>query len=219
MSTGRTSFVAKPSAGRIQSGLIERLPAATMALPLPDTEAVRRLHAQYATARALEESTSLLEAAPRILRAICESLGWEHGGLWRVDDAARVLRCVETWHAPDVSFPEFEAASRSMAFPAGSGLPGRVWASGKPAWIPDVVHDDNFPRAPIAVRVTREELLSRPYLEFVHPEDRKVAMEEARRVFAGATSDRFEMRALCKDGSYRWLSWNSAPLAEQGLMR
>ena len=67
-----------------------------MTLPLPETEAVRRLHAQYLTARALAESSSLREAAPKVLKAICDSLGFEHGALWRVDPAARVLRCVET---------------------------------------------------------------------------------------------------------------------------
>jgi len=94
--------------------------------PLPETEAVRRLHAQYAVARALAESTSLGEAAPRVLRAICEVLGWDHGGLWRVDAAAGVLRCVETWQSPGRGFAEFEGESRRVAFAAGEGLPGRV---------------------------------------------------------------------------------------------
>ena len=123
-----------------------------MTARLPEREAVRRLHAQYATTRALAESASLREAAPRILRAICETLGWEHGALWRVDPAARVLRCVETWTRDPASFPEFEAESRRTTFPPGVGLPGRVWSTGKPAWIHDVVHDPNFPRAAIAAR-------------------------------------------------------------------
>jgi len=79
---------------------------------LPEKEAVRRLHAQYAVARALAESSSLREAGRAILHAICEALGWDCGGLWQVDTAHGVLRCVETWSAPGVSFPEFEAVSR-----------------------------------------------------------------------------------------------------------
>ena len=49
-----------------------------------------------------------------------------------------------------LGFPEFEAASRSTTFARGVGLPGRVWASRRPAFIPDVSADDNFPRAKVA---------------------------------------------------------------------
>ena len=115
-------------------------------------QAEQRLAAQYATAQVLAESATLREAAPRILQAICESLDWEHGALWNVDREADRLRCVETWHTPGIGFPRFDALSRQTAFPRGVGLPGRVWASGKPAWIPDVVQDTNFPRAPVAAK-------------------------------------------------------------------
>ena len=131
---------------------------------MQENEAVRRLHAQYAVARALAESSSLAEAAPRILRAICEPLGWEHGGLWRVDAEAGVMRCVETWQAPGLAFPGFEEASRRLAFAPGEGLPGRVWESRRPAFIPDVAVDDNFPRAGVASREGLRGALGTPIL-------------------------------------------------------
>ena len=116
--------------------------------PLAEAEAVRRLHAQYETARALAESASLAEAAPRILKAICETLGLEHGAVWTSTRRDTSLRCVDTWHAPSVAFAEFEAVSAPSTFErAASGCPGRVWRSGEPAWIPDVTRDTNFPRA------------------------------------------------------------------------
>ena len=98
--------------------------------------AKRSLAAEYATACVLADSGRLAEATPKILEAICTTLGWEHAALWRVDKEANVLRCVEVWHAPEVRFAEFEALSHQTRFPPGIGLPGRVWASGRPAWIP-----------------------------------------------------------------------------------
>jgi signal transduction histidine kinase/DNA-binding response OmpR family regulator len=116
------------------------------------TQAIPRPTVEYVTARALAESDTLAEATPKVLQAICEALGWEHGALWNVDSDANVLRCVQTWHLPSVTFPEFESVSRATLFKRGIGLPGRVWSSGQPAWIQDVVNDANFPRAPMAAR-------------------------------------------------------------------
>lgn len=110
----------------------------------------RRLTPEYVAARAFAESATLAEAAPRILRAICQDLGWEFGALWSVDTAGSHLHCVETWHSATTSLPAFNAASRSTTFSKGVGLPGRVWASAEPAWLPDVPSDGNFPRASIA---------------------------------------------------------------------
>lgn len=110
----------------------------------------RRQAAQYAVTSVLAESPTLAEAAPRILQPLCESLGWELGALWFVDEAATVLRFVELWHAPQTSVPTFEARTRQMTFAPGEGMPGRVWATAQPLWIPDVVADSNFPRAPFA---------------------------------------------------------------------
>jgi two-component system, sensor histidine kinase and response regulator len=277
--------------------------------PLPENEAVRRLHAQYAVARALAEFRSLREAERSVLQAICEALRWDHGGVWRVDPSRGVMRCAVTWSAPGASFPEFEKVSRESSFPRGIGLPGRVWATRQPFFAPDVVHDENFPRAPVASREglhaalgfpvlvggevagvleffsreicrpddellemlatiasqigqflerkraeaelatlfeasldmlciagvdgtfkrlnpawektlgwTTAELMARPYLDFVHPDDRHATSAEAGSLAGGASTLFFENRFLCKDGSVRWLSWKSTPVPERGLV-
>jgi len=112
----------------------------------------RRLGMQYAVTRILAASATLDEAAPKMLQAVCESLEWDVGLIWNLDRTNQLLRCIECWHRPAVRVPEFEARSRQRTFSPGIGLPGRVWSSGKPAWIPDVTQDANFPRAAVAVQ-------------------------------------------------------------------
>jgi PAS domain S-box-containing protein len=270
-----------------------------------DIHAKRRLTAEHIAARALVESATFGDAAPKILEAICEALGWEFGALWRIDREADVLRCVDTWRASAADFPEFDRSSRVMTFSRGQGLPGRVWTTGQPVWIHDVVLDPNFPRAPSAVRenlhgafgfpillrgevqsvmeffsreirapdedlllmltsvgnqiglfvdrrraqeeldrffalsldmlciagfdgyfkrvnaswqrtlgYTEAELLSRPYIELIHPDDRDVTRVQVGRLTDGQEITYFENRYLHKDGSSRWLLWTSKPLPQ-----
>jgi PAS domain S-box-containing protein len=112
----------------------------------------RRLVLLHAISRTLAESATLAEATPRIVRAICQNLAWPVGAIWQLDAKARALRCVKIWHEGPEKFHEFEATSEQLTFAPGIGLPGRVWSSGQPAWIPDVAQDSNFPRAPVAAR-------------------------------------------------------------------
>jgi two-component system, sensor histidine kinase and response regulator len=263
----------------------------------------------YETACALAESTHLIEAAPRMLEAICGALGWEYGALWAVDQPAGRLSCAAIWHSPLLPFGEFAAASRTISFERGVGLPGRVWATLKPAWIPDVVRDANFPRAAFADRVglhsafgfpavgrtdlvgvmeffsrdirepdgdllamlttvgsqiglfverkraeeeldrfftlsvdllcianfdgyflrlnpawprtlgiPREELLSKPWLDFVHPDDREATIGAKSTVENDAELTSFENRYRCADGSYKWLQWTAASYRDLGLI-
>jgi PAS domain S-box-containing protein len=113
--------------------------------------AERRMAAGYAVTRVLAEAESLDAANPQILRAICEGLSWEIGAIWRLDEGAGLLRCLEVWHSDGASFPKFVSATKQFVCKLGEGLPGSVWESGQPAWIPDVSRDTNFPRAPIAI--------------------------------------------------------------------
>src|SRR5215467_9779240 len=108
------------------------------------------LLAQYSVTRVLAEAPSLREAAPQILKNICETLGWAVGTVWQLDKKEGVLRAVETWHKPTANVSEFSAATLSRTFDRGVGLPGRVWGTADALWIEDVTKDANFPRAPIA---------------------------------------------------------------------
>lgn len=62
------------------------------------------------------------------------------------------------------------------------------------------------------------ELLGRPFLDFVHPDDREetVAVVE-RMLHKGVDVVSFENRYRCSDGTYRVLEWNSHPVPEEGL--
>jgi two-component system, sensor histidine kinase and response regulator len=270
---------------------------------------IRRLTVEHVAARALVEAATFAEAAPKILQAVCESLGWEHGALWRIDRDAALLRCVDIWTAPTSSLPEFDAISRQITFTRGVGLPGRVWADAQPAWIPDVTLDANFPRAPIAAReglhaafgfpillrgevlgvmeffsrevrtpdenllstlasvgnqiglfvdrrraqeeldrfftlsldmlciagfdgyfrrvnpawthglgYTETDLLSKPFLEFVHQDDREATIAEMQKVLAGQDVTYFENRYLHRDGTLRWLMWTATPYRAQEII-
>lgn len=65
---------------------------------------------------------------------------------------------------------------------------------------------------------TEEELLSRPYGDFVHPEDRSVTEEATRDIAAGQRIEYFENRYRHKDGTYRWVAWTaSAAVVKDGF--
>lgn len=271
--------------------------------------AERRLRAQHAVAKVLANASTLQEAVPEILRAVGEAAGCEVGAVWRVDADAHVLQCIGVWHATATPAATFLAQTHETTFPMGGDLPGRVWRTGQPAWVPNVVTDPNFRRASAAAAdglrgafafplyqgrkvtgvmeffsrevrepdqdllrlfdgvgeqigqfverrraeeelsrffmlsidplciagfdgyfkrlnpaweralgFTLEELLARPYLDLVHPEDQEATFREIEKISTGATRLSFENRFLCKDGSYRWLVWHAVPLPSEGVM-
>jgi PAS domain S-box-containing protein len=115
-------------------------------------QAEQRLIVQHTVTQMLATAATLEEVTPKILQTVCELLFWDVGTLWSIDREAGVLRCAEVWHDESVEVPQFEAICRQHTFMPGVGLPGRVWSSHEPAYIPDVVHDTNFPRVSMAAR-------------------------------------------------------------------
>jgi PAS domain S-box-containing protein len=65
---------------------------------------------------------------------------------------------------------------------------------------------------------TPEELMQKPYLEFIHPEDRQATVAEAAGLEKGEVTLAFENRYLCKDGSYKWMLWNAVSVPEQKVI-
>ena len=103
-----------------------------------------------AVTQLLAEAGTVNEIASGTLRVICDGLGWDFGAFWALDAGAEELRCLESWHASGSATTPFESLTRSRTFGRAVGLPGRVWATGQPAWISDVTQEGEFSRASAA---------------------------------------------------------------------
>ncbi|MCI2283881.1 PAS domain S-box protein [Colwellia sp. MSW7] len=65
---------------------------------------------------------------------------------------------------------------------------------------------------------SNEELLAKPYMEFIHPDDYEETLNAFTTMKNGKNLLLFENRHRCKNGSYRWLSWVASPEFEEGLI-
>ena len=65
---------------------------------------------------------------------------------------------------------------------------------------------------------TEEELLSKNFLEFTHPDDLEITQKEVDKLKTGASSIKFENRYICKDGSIKWLTWSVFPDVKNRLL-
>jgi PAS domain S-box-containing protein len=119
---------------------------------------------EYSLVRILAEAGTVQDAAQRLLELIAAEHGWVYGALWLAADGDELLRMTEDWSDDDPALHEFRRLSRRLTFNSGLGLPGRVWASGEPAWIVDVTEDPNFPRAEIAGRAGLHGAVALPVL-------------------------------------------------------
>ena len=74
------------------------------------------------------------------------------------------------------------------------------------------------PAFPEKLGHTEADLLSRPFIEFVHPDDRQATLNELRKLSEGLAAVHFENRYRHANGSYRWLLWNTTPVIEEGVL-
>jgi diguanylate cyclase (GGDEF)-like protein/PAS domain S-box-containing protein len=115
--------------------------------------AEQREKMEHAVTRVLAESETLGEAIPRIVQTICETLSWDCGARWSMDERRKAICCVETWNVPNKAVTQFIVDVRKLSFqPSNEGLVRQVWMSGTPHWIPDVSRAESFERAQLAAR-------------------------------------------------------------------
>ncbi|MCF8721210.1 GAF domain-containing sensor histidine kinase [Nitrospina gracilis] len=112
-----------------------------------------QLHKDIAVAS--NETRAVEETLQYCLRRICHQAGWPVGHLYLVDSPSNPnLISTTTWHLENPEqFQTFRSVSEGTVFDVGIGLPGRVLANGKPAWIIDVNKDPNFPRARLSPNI------------------------------------------------------------------
>lgn len=65
---------------------------------------------------------------------------------------------------------------------------------------------------------SEQELLSHPFLTYVHPDDWVSTKNEINKLEMGAYVIKFENRWICKDGSVKWLVWSASPDLLTGLL-
>ena len=109
-------------------------------------------NARLAVTQLLNAASTIDQASQGLLQIICDSLGWDVGIYWGVDESREHLDCKQSWHRHGVPVQEFEEESCSRRFAKSEGLPGRVWQSGACTWVTDIVADDNFPRLATATK-------------------------------------------------------------------
>ena len=95
------------------------------------------LRLEFTVARCLGDADTATAALQSVIRAMCETQGWDCGRYFSVDQPAGVLRFVESWGVRSAVIEQFLERSRGMMFRPGAGLAGRVYQSGQPLWILD----------------------------------------------------------------------------------
>src|SRR2546428_3399092 len=99
------------------------------------------LKLEHTVTRSLAESDNASSAMQSVIRAVCETEGWDCGRYLRGDESAGVLRFSESWNRPEPMLEQFIEGKRNTVLGPGVGLAGKVWQSGQPLWSAGTIHD------------------------------------------------------------------------------
>ncbi|GJL78898.1 MAG: hypothetical protein NPINA01_18870 [Nitrospinaceae bacterium] len=111
---------------------------------------------RYELTKILAEAQTLDEGVVKILQTFVEHPAWDMAFYWYTDSDSNVLSSENGAYSNKLGLEAYKVFSDQtfiQKIEKGTGLPGRVWESKKPAWINDVVDDPNFPRSPWAAKI------------------------------------------------------------------
>ncbi len=114
--------------------------------------AEQMLAMQYAVTEIITAADEFLPAMKKILGTLCEALECCVGSLYLLSPDRSQLKCACVWHDPGVVLDDFLEVSSKVRFSRGDSLPGQVWESGQPSWIPIEPNNPVYPRAPAAAK-------------------------------------------------------------------
>ena len=111
---------------------------------------------EHAVTRILADAHSVSAALQTVIRAVCETEGWECGRYFRVDEPGRCLRFAEGWGIADPAVQRFILLSRELVYRPGEGLSGLAWQKGEMVWATDVAKDPRSSKAAMQKIGSRE---------------------------------------------------------------
>ena len=103
---------------------------------------------QFTVAEILAEASTPEEAAPRLLEALADQLGWDTAEFWVVEGDR--LRTAGVWATPELDLGAFERTTLELTLGRGDPLPGLAWGEEAPVWIEDGLAERPFVRQTVA---------------------------------------------------------------------
>jgi diguanylate cyclase (GGDEF)-like protein/PAS domain S-box-containing protein len=124
------------------------------------------LHTDEHLAPVLAGTCSVAQAAPRIVGAFCEALGFTCGTLWERDATeADRLACLGAWGIDAPGIAEYLGFARGRRpILHNAGIVGASWLHAAPVWVADMATDATYRRVPTAVRAGLHSALAFPAL-------------------------------------------------------
>jgi PAS domain S-box-containing protein len=101
----------------------------------------RRRAARQAVRKLLGEANTLADAAPQVLRILCETLGWSLGGLWIKERQTAEIHCFDIWQKPSPELAALRLFDRPCLFTPRLGRTSSPLDGNDLLWIPNLVQD------------------------------------------------------------------------------